>query len=132
MIHWRSETVAFSCRWIVGSAMLTTVLSSIAMARAKHIVSRTIVFSLALSPLNPNRATCVLPSWRRSRYPGCNPGRPRRCSRLGELVVEADRERGEDRHDPDDPQGGPEDQLSDRSPHVGVGADRVVPGEVGP
>ncbi len=54
MIHWRSETVAFSLRWIVGSAMLTTVLSSIAIARAKHIVSRTMTFSRAFSPLNPN------------------------------------------------------------------------------
>src|SRR5688500_17746034 len=54
MIHWRSETVAFSWVWIVGSAMLTTVLSSIAIARAKHIVRRTMTFSRAFSPLNPN------------------------------------------------------------------------------
>src|SRR5688572_18162673 len=54
MIHWRSETVAPSLRWIVGRAMLTTVLSSIAIARAKHIVRRTMTFSRAFSPLNPN------------------------------------------------------------------------------
>ena len=54
MIHWRSETVALSLLVIVGSAMLTTVLSSIAIASAKHIVSRTMTFSLAFSPLNPS------------------------------------------------------------------------------
>ena len=42
---------------IVGSATFTTVLSSMAMARAKHIVNRTMTFSLALSPSNPNNGT---------------------------------------------------------------------------
>jgi hypothetical protein len=54
MIHWRSETVASSLLVIVGRAMLTTVLSSIAIARAKHIVRRTMTFSLAFSPLKPS------------------------------------------------------------------------------
>src|SRR6187431_394309 len=98
MIHWRSETVAPSSRWIVGSAMLTTVLSSIAIARAKHIVSRTIVFSRALSPLKPSSGMSQVLSARPIRQ------RPmgRVCS-LGQLLIQADRERDEDRQDGHDP-----------------------------
>src|SRR4029079_14696936 len=39
---------------MLGSATLTTVLSSIAIASAKHIVSRTMPLSRAFSPSNPN------------------------------------------------------------------------------
>ena len=60
---------------IVGSAMLTTVLSSIAIASAKHIVSRTMTFSLAFSPLNPSSGISsevlpglqTTPQWMRER-----------------------------------------------------------------
>ena len=38
-------------------ATLTTVLSSIAIARAKHIVSSTTTFSRAFSPSNPSNVT---------------------------------------------------------------------------
>src|SRR2546423_9020368 len=37
MIHWRPETPEPSSRWMRGRATLTTVLSSMAMKRAKHI-----------------------------------------------------------------------------------------------
>ena len=50
MIHWIAETLAPSSVWIRGIATFTTVLSSIAIARAKHIVSRTMTFSRAFSP----------------------------------------------------------------------------------
>jgi len=53
-IHWSSLTPAPSSRLIVGSATLTTVLSSIAIASAKHIVNRTMTFSRAFSPSKPN------------------------------------------------------------------------------
>src|SRR4029453_4724681 len=53
-IHWSSLTPASSSRLIVGSATLTTVLSSIAIASAKHIVNRTMTFSRAFSPSKPN------------------------------------------------------------------------------
>ena len=39
-IHWSSLMLAPSSRWIVGSARFTTVLSSITMNRAKHMVPR--------------------------------------------------------------------------------------------
>jgi hypothetical protein len=39
---------------MLGRATLTTVLSSIAIASAKHIVNRTMTFSRALSPSKPN------------------------------------------------------------------------------
>src|SRR5439155_26004746 len=51
-IHWRSLIVACSSRLSVGRATFTTVLSSITMASAKHIVSRTISFSRWFSPSN--------------------------------------------------------------------------------
>src|SRR6185436_9558026 len=53
-IHWSSLTPASSSRLIVGRATLTTVLSSIAIASAKHIVNRTMTFSRAFSPSKPN------------------------------------------------------------------------------
>jgi len=43
--------LAFSLRWIVGKARFTTVLSSITMNRAKHMVPRVISFILR-SPAN--------------------------------------------------------------------------------
>src|SRR6266511_352333 len=55
-IHWSSLTPAPSSRLIVGRATLTTVLSSIAIASAKHIVNRTMTFSRAFSPSKPNTA----------------------------------------------------------------------------
>ncbi len=51
MIHCRPLTPAPSSRLMVGSATFTTVLSSIAMNSAKHIVSRTATF-LRESPEN--------------------------------------------------------------------------------
>lgn len=41
---------------MLGRATFTTVLSSITIARAKHIVSNTMPFSRAFSPSNPNNA----------------------------------------------------------------------------
>jgi hypothetical protein len=39
---------------MLGRATLTTVLSSIAIASAKHIVSKTMTFSREFSPSKPN------------------------------------------------------------------------------
>src|SRR6187200_220498 len=53
---------------MVGTATLTTVLSSIAIAKAKHIVSSTMPFSRAFSPSKPNMIPlCYVPD--------SNPGR---------------------------------------------------------
>src|SRR3954447_4222138 len=57
--HWSSEKPALRSCWMRGSATLTTVLSSIAIARAKHIVSRTMTFSRAFSPSNPSMHTLL-------------------------------------------------------------------------
>src|SRR5262245_8206551 len=118
MIHCRSETVAPVSRWIVGRAMLTTVLSSIAIARAKHMVRSTITFSRAFSPLNPRTDKAVSFHCRAAGDAPSNRQRCRRCSRLGEPVVQADRERGEERDDADDPERRPQDQLLDGPAHV--------------
>ena len=48
-IHWSSLMLALSSRWIVGSARFTTVLSSITMNRAKHIVPRVTRLILLMS-----------------------------------------------------------------------------------
>ena len=62
---------------MLGSATLTTVLSSIAIASAKHIVSRTMTFSRALSPSKPNIEPPL--TTRRTGYV-VQPNRVRPCS----------------------------------------------------
>src|SRR3954469_4734062 len=99
--HCSSEKPAFKSCWIRGSATLTTVLSSIAIARAKHIVSRTTTFSRAFSPSNPSMdpprrpirtstrtATGFFPI--RQAYPGLrtSPGARQTRPILGEPVLE--------------------------------------------
>src|SRR4051812_13361438 len=99
--HCSSEKPAFKSCWIRGSATLTTVLSSIAIARAKHIVSRTTTFSRAFSPSNPSMdpprrpirtstrtATGFFPI--RQAYPGLrtSPGARQTRLILGEPVLE--------------------------------------------
>ena len=121
-IHCSSLTPAPSSRLRVGSATLTTVLSSMAMASAKHMVSRTMTFSRALSPSNPNRLN-VPPSG------GARRGQRRRGVLVGnllgsrmiperpvsvELAVEPDRERHEDHQQPDDPDHRLEHQAFER------------------
>ncbi len=46
MIHCRPETPEPKSRWMVGRATFTTVLSSMAMNRAKHMVNRVVSLSL--------------------------------------------------------------------------------------
>src|SRR3954466_776693 len=99
--HCSSEKPAFKSCWIRGSATLKTVLSSIAIARAKHIVSRTTTFSRAFSPSNPSMdpprrpirtltrtATGFFPI--RQAYPGLrtSPGARQPRPILGEPVLE--------------------------------------------
>src|SRR5436190_3410164 len=95
---------------MLGSATFTTVLSSIAIARAKHIVSRTTTFSREFSPSNPNIWPPV-----RSTPPGAYLRLNRRAAAgvpyLGEFPVLADRERDEDDQESHDPQDRGEDEA---------------------
>ena len=54
---------------MAGRATFTTVLSSMTMASAKHMVRRTMTFSRALSPSNPNTATRLPPRRRTDLTP---------------------------------------------------------------
>ncbi len=46
MIHCRPDTPEPKSRWMVGSATFTTVLSSMAMNSAKHMVKRVVSLTL--------------------------------------------------------------------------------------
>src|SRR5581483_10955647 len=103
---------------------LTTVLSSIAIASAKHMVSSTMAFSRALSPSNPSSATphphlCVWTGYpKRIRNGGSNALTVRDLPGSGlaasGLAVDANRQGDEHREDQPDPQAGLQDQPEER------------------
>src|SRR5207249_5024283 len=86
----------------VGSATFTTVLSSIAMASAKHIVSRTISFSRWFSPSNSGTSSSFLgtPCWNPERASNL----PVRPGLLRGLAIGANGDRDEHDEDRRDPQ----------------------------
>src|SRR5205823_11809356 len=93
---------------MLGSATLTTVLSSIAIASAKHIVNRTMTFSRAFSPSKPNMQILLFSAAGRRNDAVSNPRIagvvPLSGAFSGEPAVHADRhghERDQESHDPD-------------------------------
>src|SRR4249920_4195941 len=88
---------------MLGNATLTTVLSSIAIASAKHIVSRTMTFSLALSPSKPSIRSPSVPSCRDAAFPGPTARAVVLFPSLGQFAVFADRQRDEDQEQARDP-----------------------------
>src|SRR5262245_6170944 len=107
---------------MLGRATLTTVLSSIAIARAKHMVRRTMTFSRALSPSKPNIEP---PCDDGPGATGCNPA-GRDVVPSGEPPIHPDRDRDEDHEEHRDPDHRREQQARQALGAV-VGRQRRVP-----